>query len=296
MKLVVSGASGLVGSALVEHLQAQGHDVWTLVRRHPGKKELFWDVRGQQIDSFGFNDIDAVVHLAGESIAGSRWSENKKCRIKESRVAGTRLLCRTLAALKHPPKVLVSASAVGFYGDGGDQILTEDSPAGTNFLAEVCTAWEAETRVAKEAGIRVVNLRVGIVLAKNGGALKPMVPAFRMGLGGPLGTGQQWMSWIALPDLVRVIVHCMDDCSISGPVLGVSPTPVTQKTFARALGRALRRPALLPAPGFALKLLMGEMGQQLLLDGQRCIPRRLNETGFEWHFPDLLPALKRCVR
>lgn len=296
MKILVSGASGLVGSALVRHLEALGHDVWTLVRREAGMKELFWDVTGEHIDREGLEGIEGVVHLAGESIAGGRWSEDKKRRIKDSRVMGTRLLCRALSALSEPPQVLVSASAIGFYGNGGDEIMTEGSPAGTNFLAEVCTAWEAETRVAKEAGIRVVTLRVGIVLAKNGGALKPMIPAFRMGLGGPLGSGQQWMSWIALEDLVRSVVHCIETASVSGPVLGVSPNPVMQKTFARALGRALRRPAVLPAPRLALKLMMGEMGQQLLLDGQRCIPKRLRETGFEWEYPELLPALKRCVR
>lgn len=296
MKLLVSGASGLVGSALVKHLEELGHDVWTLVRRQPGTKELFWDVTGERIDREGLIGVDAVVHLAGESIAGGRWSEDKKRRIKDSRVLGTRLLARALSALSEPPRVLVSASAIGFYGNGGDEIMTEGSQAGTNFLAEVCTAWEAETRVAKEAGIRVVNLRVGIVLAKNGGALKSMIPAFRMGLGGPLGSGQQWISWIALEDLVRSVVHCIETDSVSGPVLGVSPNPVMQKTFARALGRALRRPAVLPAPRFALKLMMGEMGQQLLLDGQRCIPERLRDTGFKWEHPELLPALKRCVR
>ena len=296
MKVVISGASGLVGGALARHLEANGHDVWRLVRRTPNRNEVYWNIDEQRVETTALTGADVVVHLAGEPIAGARWSTEKKRRIKDSRVLGTRLLVRELSGLSSPPRVLISASAIGYYGNGGDAELTESSPPGRNFLAEVCTAWEAETEEAAKAGIRVVNLRVGIVLAKNGGALKAMIPAFRLGLGGPLGDGQQWISWIALDDLVRAIVHCMDTESISGPVLGVSPNPVRQVDFARALGRAVRRPSFMPAPRMALKMMMGEMGQQLLLDGQRCVPQRLQDTGFKWHAVALQETLFQCVR
>lgn len=295
MRVAISGASGLVGRALSLHLLSKGHTVVPLVRRDPQPGQIFWSVDKGEIDAEGLEGIDAVVHLAGESIAGSRWSGEKKRRIKDSRVLGTRLVANALAGLKQKPRVFVSASAIGFYGNGGDQVLTEDSPPGTNFLAEVCSGWEAEAQVAADAGIRVVNFRVGIVLSADGGALKAMLPAFKLGAGGPLGDGQQWISWIAIDDIVAALLHCIEHDELSGPVLAVAPEPVSQADFAKALGRAISRPAFLPAPGFAIRLLMGEMGQELLLEGQRCLPTRLTGTGFTWKYADLDAAMKSSV-
>lgn len=295
MRVAISGASGLVGRALRQRLEAEGHTVLPLVRRTPKAGEVHWSVAKGEIDASALEGVDAVVHLAGEAIAGGRWSDERKRRIRDSRVLGTRLLAGALAGLSQKPRVMISASAVGYYGNGGDRILTEESPSGDNFLAEVCRQWEAETTVARDAGIRVVNFRVGIVLAPDGGALKTMIPPFKMGMGGPLGNGRQWMSWIALGDIVSAMMHCVSHTELSGPVLAVSPEPVTQGAFARSLGRALSRPAFMPAPGFAIRLTMGEMGQQLLLEGQRCVPTRLQESGFTWRYTDLDEAMRASV-
>ena len=295
MRVVISGASGFVGSALSQHLESKGHTVSPMVRRSPKPGQIYWNILQGELDTEALEGADAVVHLAGESIAGARWTAEKRRRIMDSRVQGTRLLAGAIAGLKHKPKVMVSASAIGFYGNGEDAIQTEDSPPGDNFLAEICQAWEAETLVAHDAGVRVVNFRVGIVLAPHGGALKEMLPVFRMGGGGPLGGGKQWISWITLDDIVRAIEYCIETEAVSGPVLAVAPNPARQRDFAKALGRALNRPAFIPAPAFGIRLAMGEMGQQLLLEGQRCHPEQLKQFGFVWNHPELDGALQALL-
>ena len=250
MNVLVSGSSGLVGSALVAALNADGHRVKRLVRAavRDAEDEVGWDPAGGVLDPAGLEGLDAVVHLAGENIASGRWTTAKKARIRDSRVKGTELLCQTLARLDRPPKTLVSTSAVGYYGDRGDEVLTEDSPPGHGFLAEVCEAWEAATEPAAAKGIRVVRLRIGVVLSPRGGALAKMLPAFKMGLGGRIGNGRQYMSWITLDDLVGVIRFALTNNELSGPVNAVSPNPVTNLEFTKTLGRVLHRPTVLPLP------------------------------------------------
>lgn len=293
MRVAISGASGLVGRHLRASLEADGHVVLPLVRSEPGDGQIGWSVLERRIEAEKLEGMDAVVHLAGESI-GQRWTAAAKERIRSSRVQGTRLVCEALAGLQDKPTVLVSASAVGFYGDTGQTVVDEDSPAGNNFLAEVGKAWEAETKVAADAGIRVVNLRSGIALSTEHGLLKEQLLPAKLGVLGPVGGGKQWLPWIDLEDLVRAYRFCIDS-DLSGPVIGVSPHPVQQAEFARALGRVLGRPAFLPAPGFAMKLAMGEMAQELVLEGQRCDPRVLREAGFEWLRPELDAALKHAL-
>ena len=278
MKVLVTGSSGLIGSSLCPFLTTGGHRVTRLAR---GSTEIP-------------SGIDAVVHLAGESVAG-RWSRAKKGRILESRREGTRRLCEAIGRLDAPPPVLVCASGVGFYGNRGDEILTEDSPGGTGFLPDVCAAWESACDPARERGIRVVHLRTGIVLSGAGGALARMVPPFRLGLGGPLGTGNQFMSWIAMDDLVGIIVFALMNDSIAGPVHAVAPQPATNAEFTRALGRVLSRPAFLPIPSFALRLAFGEGADEMLLAGQRVVPERLRAAGFEWRYPELDRALRHVL-
>jgi uncharacterized protein (TIGR01777 family) len=236
------------------------------------------------------------VNLAGEGIGNKRWNEEQKARIRDSRVRGTTLLAETLAKLQKAPKVLLSGSAVGFYGDRGDEVLTENSRAGDGFLAELCVAWEAATAPAREAGIRVSHLRTGIVLAGNGGALPKMLMPFKLGLGGKLGSGSQWMSWIALDDEVGAIVHLLGDDAPAGPVNLTAPNPAANTDFTTALGHALRRPTVLPVPKFGLKLALGgEMAQELLLGGQRVLPTRLLDSGYTFAHPELADALKTAL-
>jgi len=296
MKVLVTGATGLVGAALVAALEPK-HEILRLTRGVPRSgAELRWDPEAGALDAHALEGIDAAVHLAGESIGGRRWSASHKRRVRESRVRGTRLLCETLAALELPPRVLVSSSAIGWYGDRGDETLTEDSASGTGFLAEVAREWEEATAPAGDRGIRVVRMRTGIVLAARGGALVPMRRIFGLGLGGPFGRGRQWMSWIALDDVVAAIGHCLTRDSLRGPVNAVAPGAVTQREFARTLGRVLGRPALLPAPPMALRLVLGrEMADELLLASQRVEPRRLLATGYAFRFPDLEPALRHVL-
>ena len=295
MRVAITGASGLVGRAVCDSLETAGHTVHRLVRTEPAEGEIRWSVVDGRIDAAALEGVGAVVHLAGESIS-QRWTDRAKHRIRASRKEGTRLISETLAGLETKPEVLVSASAVGFFGNSGEAIRTEDDPPGTGFLAEVAQAWEAATEPAAAAGIRVVNLRVGIVMSPDGGALKELLRVGRMGLGGPLGSGRQWVSWVSLPDLVRAIRWCIDEPTLSGPVHGVAPNPVRQRDLARAIGRAVRRPAVLPAPAFGVRMLMGEMGQQVLLEGQRCDSGRLRDAGFEWLHPDLDQALAAVIR
>ena len=319
LRVAISGATGLVGQQLSAFLSTGGHHVVPLVRgasasgaaaRAGGAaasaagaagsgtaaaadapSSIAWDPAAGTIDAEAFEGIDAVVHLAGESIASSRWTEESKRRVLESRTRGTRLLCEALAARSKRPRVLVSASAIGFYGDRGNEALDESSPPGSGFLSEVCRQWEDATAPAREAGIRVVNLRIGVVLSPLGGALASMLPAFRLGLGGPVGPGTQFVSWISLDDAVAGILHAIATPALEGPVNLVAPTPVPNAELGHALGKALHRPAILPAPAFALRLLLGEMADALLLSSTRVLPRRLIETGFVFRDPQLAPAL-----
>lgn len=298
MRILISGATGLVGRAASQALTDGGHTVVPLVRSGGATPPdaIPWDPAGGKLDGAALEGIDGVVHLAGESIAGGRWTPARKARIRDSRVAGTRLLSETLARLARRPAFFISASAIGFYGNRGDEELGEDAPSGTGFLAEVCREWEGATRPAADAGIRVVNLRIGMVLARDGGALDKMLPPFRLGLGGPLGDGAMWMSWIHLHDLVAAIRFCADTPELSGPVNALAPNPVRNRDFTRALGHALGRPALLPAPAFALRLALGEMADELLLASTRAVPTRLRNAGFSFAYPEVGPALDHLLK
>jgi len=292
--VAVPGSMGLVGAAVVARLLAAQVDVRRLIRRRDrvGPRDIFFSPTSGEIDSERLEAAEAVVHLAGANIGEGRWTRRRKAELWDSRVRGTELLAGALAQLRRPPRVLVSASAVGFYGARGDAELDERSSRGQGFLAELCEAWEGATAAAVEAGVRVVHLRIGMVLSGEGGALARMVPAFRMGLGGKLGSGTQHVSWISLPDLVRVIEHALGNASLSGPVNAVAPEPVTNAELTRELGEALRRPTVFSAPAFALKAALGpELARELLLSGQRVVPRKLLDAGFVWDHPTLAEAL-----
>jgi uncharacterized protein (TIGR01777 family) len=292
-RIVVSGASGLVGSQLVPFLRAGGHDVARLVRRRPSAAdEIAWDPAAGQIDATSLEGMDAVIHLAGVSIAGGRWTAARKAAILSSRQQGTSLLAETLARLQHPPRVLVSASGIGYYGDAGSTPLTEESPPGDGFLAAVCRAWEQATAPAAASGIRVVLPRFGVVLSGSGGLLTRLAPPFRFGLGGPLGSGEQFMSWIALDDLLGVLLQAIADDRLSGPVNAVAPQAVSNRSFAVTLGRVLNRPAVLQAPAPALRLVAGELADELILASQLAQPTRLEDIGFFFAFPTLEDALR----
>jgi uncharacterized protein (TIGR01777 family) len=293
MRILITGSSGLIGSALALFLSEHGHAVVRLVRSQPRKREeeVHWDPAAGRLDPTDLQGLDAVVHLAGENIS-QRWTREKKVRIRDSRVKGTRLLAESLARLSRPPAVLVSASAVGYYGDCGDQVLREESPSGRGFLSEVCREWEAATEPAARKGIRVVNLRTGVVLSARGGALARMLLPFRLGLGGRIGTGKQYLSWIALDDLVGVIVHALTHDALQGPVNAVSPNPVTNLEFTKILGRVLHRPTLFAIPAFALRLVFGRMVDELLLASARVEPARLLESGYVFRYPELEGALR----
>ncbi len=294
LRIAVTGSSGLIGTRLAAFLAACGHHVRRVVRRppDPDADEISWDPTTGRIDAAALEGVDCVVHLAGESIAAGRWTQARKDAIRTSRVAGTRLLSETLAKLAKPPRTLIAASAIGYYGDRGDETLTEDSPPGTGFLADVCRQWEAATEPAKQAGIRVVNLRIGVVLSAVGGALAKMLTPFKLGLGGVVGSGRQYMSWITLDDLVAAVHHLIVTDDVSGPVNAVSPNPVTNREFTKTLGGVLHRPTILPLPAPVVRLLFGEMGQALLLAGTRAVPTKLQAAGFEFSHPRLEGALR----
>lgn len=298
MKILVSGSNGLVGTALIKSLSSKGHTISRLVRKTPSPDSLNieWHPNRGTIQAEKLSGFDAVVHLAGESIASGRWTPEKKRRIRDSRINGTQLLSEALAQSPQPPKVLVSASAVGFYGDRADEVLTEQSSPGDDFLSEVCVQWENATGAAAEKGIRVVMSRFGIILDKDGGALAKMLPPFRMGIGGKVGSGKQWMSWIALDDVVAGLEFVIENQSISGPVNFVAPNPVTNASFTTSLGKVLSRPTFLPVPEFGARLAFGEMADALLLSSQRVESRRLNEAGFRFRFPDLQQALSHILK
>ncbi len=293
LNVAVTGGAGLVGRSLCPYLEAAGHRVRRLVRKKPhlGTDEFFWSPEKGEIDPAAIDGADAVVHLAGESIAAGRWNARRKRSILESRTKGTSVLAKTLASMEHPPRVLVCASATGFYGDRGDQILDEDSPGGTGFLAEVCSRWENACEPARKAGIRVVNLRTGLVLTPAGGALRLMLPSFRLGLGGPLGHGGQYFGWIAADDLIRAILHLMVRDDLSGPVIAASPVAVTSERFSRTLAALLKRPAFMRVPSAILRAALGEMADELLLSSQRVTPSKLLRSGFRFRYPGLEAAL-----
>lgn len=294
MKILVSGASGLIGSALLPRLREHGHEPVPLSRSGHDAAAAWWDPQQGSVGLERAGKLDAVIHLAGENI-GTRWSASKKKRIRESRVQGTHLLSRALAGLPEPPAVLVSASATGFYGDRGEEWLEEGSAAGTGYLCDLCQDWEAATAPAAARGIRVVCLRTGLVLAEHGGALARMLQIFRPGLGGRVGSGRQYWSWIALEDVLGVLEHLLQTESISGPVNNVAPTPVTNLEFTRTLGRVLDKPTVLPVPAWAARAALGEMAEATLLASQRVRPQRLQESGYRFIWPELGPALEQML-
>jgi hypothetical protein len=298
MKILITGASGLIGSALQKSFAEKNYETLLATRKKPTKpNEIQWDTEK------GFNDedlprletVDAFVHLAGENVSG-RWTDEKKRKIMDSRVFGTRNIVETISKLENKPKVLISASATGIYGDRADKILTEESATGDTFLAEVGKNWEAEAVKAEEYGVRVVLLRTGIVLTKDGGALAQMITPFKFGLGGTIGSGKQWMSWIVLEDEVRAINFALENEKVRGALNLVAPNPVTNEEFTDALGETLHRPTILPLPAFAVNLAFGEMGDALLLDSTRVVPKKLEEVGFEFKFPELKPALEEATK
>ena len=296
MRVAVTGSSGLIGTALVESLASDGIRAVRLVRRPPeNQDEIEWNPAAGRIDGAALEGVDAVVHLAGAGIADGRWSENRKRLIRDSRVAGTRLLAETLAGLERKPEVLVSASAVGYYGDRGDEPLDERAPRGDGFLAEVCDAWEEAAGPAAEAGVRVVHPRIGFVLSGRGGGLPKMLLPFRLGMGGRIGSGRQQVSWISLDDLVAILRFVIAREEIAGPVNAVSPRPVANEEMTRALGRALGRPTLFPVPASLIGLLFGEMGRATILTSARALPERLERAGYRFLHPDIDSALRAAL-
>lgn len=295
--IVVTGASGLVGTELVRQLEEAGWSVIRAVRRPVQNPdlELHWDPKRGEIDAERLTSADAVVHLAGENIAGKRWTESFKQKILHSRTQGTLLISETIARAERRPKVFVCASAIGYYGDRGDEPLSEEAAPGDNFLADVCRQWEAACEPAREAGVRVVNLRIGVVLSGEGGALQKMLTPFKLGAGGVLGDGKQYMSWITRDDLVGVIRFVVDHADVQGPVNAVTPNPVTNREFTKTLGKVIHRPTIVPMPAFAARLVMGEMADQLLLASARVEPTVLKRHGYQFAYPELEPALRHVV-
>lgn len=295
-RVVIAGSSGLVGRALTRALCTQGVEVCRLVRRPPaGPDEVAWDPATGALDPQVLDGADAVVNLAGRSIAALRWTARVRAEILGSRVRSTRTIVDAIGRTTLRPAVLISASATGYYGDRGDEVLNESSPPGRGFLSEVVQAWEAEARRAAGWGVRVVCARFGLILARSGGALRPLLPLFRLGLGGPLGSGRQWWSWIHLDDAAAVIIAAVRDAALEGPVNAVGPAPVTNREFAHALGSAFRRPAVLRVPAVALRLAGGAMAGEMLLSSQRVVPGRLQARGFAYWWPELAPALRDLV-
>jgi uncharacterized protein (TIGR01777 family) len=294
VKIVVSGASGLIGSALIPRLTAAGHDVLRLVRREArGADELTWDPAAGALDATSLADADAVVNLSGANL-DVRWTEKRKREIVDSRVHTTSLLARTMASAKRKPSVFLVAGGTGIYGDRGDEILTEESALGSGFLADLGKAWEAAAAPAREAGIRTVNFRQGVVLSREGGALAKMLTPFKLGLGGRVGSGRQWWSWVSLDDVVAAYRRALDG-ELHGPVNLTSPNPATSAQFTKALGRTVGRPTFVPLPSLAVKTVFGERGEAVLLEGQRALPKRLADAGFDFAQPDVEAALRHAL-
>lgn len=301
MKVIITGSTGLVGRALVRSLLAEGHEVTRLVRgdsqsfRAPGTTAVHWNPERGEIDAQALEGHDAAVHLAGENVGEGRWDEEKKRRIIESRVKGTTLLASALAGLSAKPRVLVSASAIGFYGDRGPEILREESASGSDFFSEVCREWEKATLQASQSGVRVVHLRIGMVLSGEGGALQRMLTPFKLGLGGKVGSGNQYISWITLEDVLGVIRRAIEDESLRGPVNTVGPQPVTNEEFTKALGHVLGRPTIFVVPAFAARLAFGEIADAALLASTRVEPARLKEVGYQFKHPEIEGALRSVL-
>lgn len=304
MKILISGSTGLIGSAVVESLGHQGHDVIRLRRPgtelpettpSPGLPQALWNPQSGLLNSRA-EQVDAIIHLAGASIAGHRWTTAWKRELRDSRVAATRQLVASLRQLQRPPQVFIAASAIGFYGNCGDEELTESSPPGTDFLAQLAADWEAESARAAELGARVVILRFGVILAKHGGALPRMALPFRLGVGGKIASGRQWISWVTLEDVVSIIRFALETNLVSGPANAVSPNPVRNAEFANALGRVLHRPAIFPTPSFALRFALGELADSLLLASQKVYPTKLQRLGYRFLYPELDPALQAVLR
>jgi len=294
MNILISGSTGMIGSALIEALKSQDHRATRLVRSPLQSSEptVQWNPAAGTLDAKDVEGFDAVVHLAGESIAASRWTDAQKAKIRDSRVKGTTLLSETLAKLAKPPKVLVCASAIGYYGNRGDTILREDSGAGTGFLADICREWESAAEPARKKGIRVVHLRIGVVMSPKGGALAKMLLPFKMGVGGIVGNGRQYWSWVSLDDVVGAILHALTNENLSGAVNAVAPRAVTNAEFTKTLGKVLSRPTIFPLPGFAARLVLGEMADDLLLSSARIEPARLSASGYQFKHSELEGALR----
>jgi uncharacterized protein (TIGR01777 family) len=297
VNILITGGSGLVGQALIPRLVKEGHEVAGLVRAggKPLEKlsNIAWQPETGEIDQTAllkFGTVGAVVHLAGENIAGGRWTEKQKKKIRDSRVVSTRLLCQSLARISKP-EVFVAASAIGFYGNRGEEILTEQSAPGNEFLSEVTVGWEEACEALRRAGSRVVNLRFGVILSASGGALAKMLPVFKTGLGGRVGNGKQWMSWVSIEDVVNVILAALERPDFAGPINVVSPNAVRNEEFTNVLGKVLRKPTVLPVPGFALRILFGELADALLLTSQRVAPERLQTLGYQFQFSNIDNAL-----
>ena len=293
-RILVSGSSGPIGAALLPALKGQGVAVTRLVRSPATGDQIVWDP-SRPLSPDLVSGFDAVIHLAGESIVG-RWTDAKKRRILESRRQGTGHLAEAAARASQPPRVFISASAVGFYGNRGDEVLREDSPSGKGFAAEICRQWEGATQPAAQAGIRTVQIRIGVVMSADGGALPEMLTPFRLGLGGRMGNGRQWWTWISVRDVVGAIQHVLNHETLSGPVNTVAPNPVTNAEFTRILAAVLNRPAIFPMPALAVRLIFGEMGEELFLGSQRVEPAKLVATGYQFQHPDLKNALKEILQ
>ena len=295
MRIVIAGSSGLVGKRLVELLSSSGHEVIRLVRQSATDGQIQWNPSSRELDSSKLEGCDAVVHLGGESIAEGRWNPMKKRRIRDSRVDSTTLLANTLASLSDKPDVFVCGSAIGYYGSRADEELTESSSAGSDFLAGVCQEWESSTKPASEAGIRVVNLRTGVVLDPAGGALSKILTPFKLGAGGVVGNGKQYWSCVALNELTNIIKFCIETPAIDGPVNGVCPQPTTNHKFTKTFGSILGRPTIFPLPAFVAKLMLGEMAEALLLASARVLPRKLTDSGYQFKFADLESSLRDAL-
>lgn len=292
MKILVSGSHGLVGEALIISF-GSGHEVFRLVRSTPGAGEIEWHPNNDQIDTGALEGFDAIINFAGENIAAGRWTDDQKRKIRDSRVNGTHLLSEAIAKLKDKPKVFLCASATGIYGDRDDETLDEQSDSGGGFLAGVCREWEKATEPAVQAGVRTVNLRFGPIISREGGMLAKMLTPFKMGMGGKVGSGKQYIAWVAIEDAIGAIKLALKDERFRGPLNIVSPHPVTNEEFTKTLGHVLSRPTALHMPAFAVRLAFGEMADEMLLTSQRVIPKRLNDAGFEFEFPELEGALRK---
>jgi uncharacterized protein (TIGR01777 family) len=295
MNVAVTGSHGLIGSTLVPFLGTCGHKVIRLVRSQPQSNDVLWNPQSRQIDAEKLRDVDAIVHLAGENIASGRWTEAKKLELRKSRIESTRLLCQSIANMRRPPKVLICASAIGYYGDTGSTAVTEDGASGTGFLSELCEEWEAACEPARRRGVRVVNLRLGVVLSPRGGALAMMLLPFVMGAGGIIGSGKQYMSWISVDDAAGIINYALSHEDLSGPVNAVSPNSVTNKEYTKTLGKVLFRPTIVPVPAFAARLVFGQMADELLLASCRVNPSKLQSSGYQFQYASLENALRHLL-